>query len=80
MEISETTETKITLTGPLDFKMTIEIPKDADGNAVSGNILEKDPVTVPAFNVTYNYTFNTQASEWQAGPLTTDLNSSCRRL
>lgn len=73
VEISETTETKITLTGPLDFKMTIEIPKDADGNAVSGNILEKDPVTVPAFNVTYNYTFNTQASEWQAGPLTTDF-------
>ena len=30
VEISETTKTKITLTGPLDFKMTLEIPKDAD--------------------------------------------------
>lgn len=54
-EISETTETKITLTGPLDFEMTIEIPKDENGNPITGNVLEEKQVTVPGFNATYQF-------------------------
>lgn len=42
VKISDTTKTKITLTGPLDFKMTLEIPKDTD------NIF-------PGFEAPYNY-------------------------
>ncbi len=55
-EISETTETKITLTGPLDFEMTLEIPKDDNGKRVAGDVIEKKNVTVPTFNVEYTYT------------------------
>lgn len=73
VKVSDTTKTKITLTGPLDFEMTIEIPKDDNGNPVAGNVLDTSPATVPAFNVTYQYTYNAQAGEWQASPLTTDL-------
>ncbi len=39
VEVSETTETKITLTGPLDFKMTIQIPKDKNGEQVTGELV-----------------------------------------
>ncbi len=37
--VSETTETKITLTGPLDFEMTLEIPKDDNGNLQVGALI-----------------------------------------
>lgn len=57
VKISETTKTKITLTGPLNFKLTLEIPKDDDGNPVQGNILAaEESVNIPAFNAIYNYT------------------------
>ena len=39
VEISETTDKKITLTGPLDFKITLEIPDDEDGNPVTGTVI-----------------------------------------
>ena len=42
VKISDTTKTKITLTGPLDFKMTLEIPKEPD------NIF-------PGFEAPYNF-------------------------
>ena len=42
VEVAETTKTKITLKGPLDFKMTLEIPKDTD------NIY-------PGFEAPYNF-------------------------
>ncbi len=38
-KVSETTETKITLTGPLDFEMTIEIPKDDNGKLQEGALI-----------------------------------------
>lgn len=53
-KISETTETKITLTGPLDFEMTLEIPKEDNGKPVEGNLIEEKSVTVPSFNASYN--------------------------
>lgn len=47
VEISETTKTKITLTGPQNFKLTLEIPKDENGNPVQGNILAgTGPLTI----------------------------------
>ncbi len=52
-KVSETTETKITLTGPLDFEMVLEIPKDDAGKPVEGNLLE-NTVTVPTVEVKYN--------------------------
>lgn len=39
VEISETTDKKITLTGPLDFKITLEIPDDKNGNPVTGTVI-----------------------------------------
>lgn len=39
VEISETTDKKITLTGPLDFKITLEIPDDENGNPVTGTVI-----------------------------------------
>lgn len=47
VEVAETTESKITLTGPLDFKMTLEIPKDINGNLVTGDLIESKQVTIP---------------------------------
>lgn len=44
-KISDTTETKITLTGPLNFEMTLEIPKDEGASGV---------IDVPAFDVSYD--------------------------
>lgn len=73
VEISETTKTKITLTGPLDFKMTLEIPKDKDGNPVAGNLIESKQITIqtpPAttapVGAAYTYSFNTTSNEWEA--------------
>lgn len=74
VEISDTTKTKITLTGPQDFEMTIEIPKDDNGNPVVGNVLETSSANVPSFNVTYDYVYNTEAAEWQPELVTTDLD------
>ena len=42
VKVSDTTKTKITLTGPMDFEMTLEIPKDTD------NIF-------PGFEAPYNF-------------------------
>jgi len=49
-KISETTETKITLTGPLDFEMTLEIPKDDNGNLQVGDLIT--PANVLELNAT----------------------------
>ena len=43
VKISETTKSKITLTGPLDFEMTLEIPKD-----------ENHTTGIPEVNAIYN--------------------------
>lgn len=78
VEISETTKTKITLTGPLDFKMTLEIPKDKDGKPVAGNLIESKQVTVPTpapvppattsapVGAVYTYSLNTVSNQWEA--------------
>ena len=58
VEVAETTKTKITLKGPQDFEMTIEIPKDKDGNRIEGNIIEEGTVTVPTFNPVYDFTYD----------------------
>lgn len=45
VKVSDVTETKITLTGPLDFEMTLEIPKESNSTST---------IEVPAFDVSYN--------------------------
>ncbi len=60
-KVSETTETKITLTGPLDFEMTLEIPKDDKGKPVEGDLMESS-VKVPSFNASYNIVENPPSS------------------
>lgn len=67
VKISDTTETKITLTGPMDFKMTIEVAvtKDKDGKPVDGNMVEEGSVTVPPFQPVYNFNYDTAALKWQ---------------
>lgn len=69
-KISETTETKITLTGPLDFEMTLEIPKDDNGNPIAGDLIEKKSVTLPTFDASYSFTGTLP------GPLNANLNLS----
>ena len=54
VEISETTDTKITLTGPLDFKMTLEIPDDENGNPVTGTVI--NPNNTPPDNLLIDIT------------------------
>ncbi len=51
VEISETTKSKITLTGPLDFKMTLEIPED-----------DSTTTKIPEFNVAYDIVENPPGS------------------
>ena len=55
VEISETTKNKITLKGPLDFEMTLEIepPTTFPGTV---DLIQTSQVNVPAFNVEYNFT------------------------
>lgn len=66
VRITDTTETKITMTGPLDFKLTIEIvaEKNADGSPVQGNMLEEGTVTVPTFSPVYDFTYDNTTSSW----------------
>ena len=53
VEISETTKDKITLTGPLDFELTLQIedPGAANNVTIAGDI----PVAVPAFDAVYDF-------------------------
>lgn len=77
VEIAETTDTKITLTGPLDFKMTLQIPNDENGNPVIGSVIDSKQVTIPTAapvppattgqpaGVVYNYQ-QTGPTTWEA--------------
>ena len=55
VEISETTKNKITLKGPLDFEMTLEIERPTTVPGVV-NLIQSSQVNVPAFNVGYDFT------------------------
>ena len=54
VEISETTKNKITLKGPLDFEMTLEVepPEELPGTV---DVTGKRPIRVPEFHVGYSY-------------------------
>lgn len=58
VEISETTKNKITIKGHQDFEMTLEIPKDKNGNYVDGSVIETGDVTVPQFSPVYTFTYD----------------------
>lgn len=68
VKISETTKNKITLKGPLDFEMTLEVePPSAFPGTVT--LSDKPTVTVPTgFNVAYTYTANATATGWNLPP------------
>ena len=55
VKISETTANKITLKGPLDFEMTLEIERPETVPGVV-DLVQTQQVNVPAFNVGYNFT------------------------
>lgn len=63
---------KIILKGPQDFEMTLQVEpkpiKDADGN-ITGyeNVspIETSTVTVPTFDVTYNYVLNAAGTDYE---------------
>lgn len=52
--ISDTTKNKITLKGPLDFEITLEVEKPTDGSN-SVDIAGDLPFDVPAFNAVYDF-------------------------
>ncbi len=63
---------KVILKGPQDFEMTLKIEpkpiKDADGNITGYETvspIESSTVTVPAFDVTYNYVLNADGSNYE---------------
>lgn len=74
---------KITLKGPQDFELTLAIDpspiKDVDGNIIGYETvspIEQADVTVPTFDVTYDYVLNDAGTDYEAVVNITDTASS----